>query len=103
MDVATYETLPTTDEEILQSFLHKDDDDDDEQDDNDDPEPEPPARPSKAEVREALNVLNNWALFVDKSVADTMRKEVYKFTKAFDSSCNEKKSQATITDYFKCI
>ena len=66
MDVATYEPLPTTDEEILQSFLHKDDDDDDEQDDNDDPEPEPSARPSKAEVREALNVLNNWALFEDQ-------------------------------------
>ena len=48
MDVATYERLPTTDEEILQSVLHKDDDDDDEQDDNDDPEPEPPSRPSKA-------------------------------------------------------
>ena len=75
----------------------------DKQDDNDDPEAEPPARRSKAEVCEALDVLNNWALFEDKSVADTMRKEVYKFIKAFDSSCNEKKSQATITDYFKCI
>ena len=32
IDVATYEPLPTTDEEILQSFLHKDDDNNDNND-----------------------------------------------------------------------
>ena len=100
-DTATSESLPSSDEEILQPYLegpavHEDG----VEDDDDNEEMEAPVKPTKAEIREAMNLLQTWTLFSEESLGASMRQNLSKFNRDLERSLVGSTKQMTIDKFF---